>query len=663
MSQAQHDVGLVLAEIARACQMEIPELPESAIVSVASLAGGTKARVLLARELVDKPDLLTSGRSDASPTAHKLIIGLRVLGFEKLQLPRCSVCGRAKALPHRDGLGGKRCGTCNKHATTPPCTNCGRVVLGGYRILDGAPYCKSCWSRDPRSHEKCISCGQARAPAVRTHEGPVCEHCYSAPNVACVNCGKLRPSVARREGHSLCISCYHSLRRYPRTCSRCGERRLAPYLSAEGPICRSCAGQGDLGRCAGCGSDQRRLNGVYCSVCTIPKFLRQLISDNSGAVKTELIKLERYLLRDPDRADAVLRWIQRSPMAQVVHEMAAGRTPISLRAVAEIPATGATGYFAALLMESGVVPTENFERVRLEVWEEKFFASLPNPANRKVLQRYAAWVVNPRFPNGGHLSTTNESTRHSQSKWHLIAVSDFLAAVNSAGFDLSTLPQRGFDEYVLEHGRKGKDLTPFIRWSKSQHLTKLRSEYPQYTLASPTLSEDERWSWVRDLLTADDVMLSSRVGGLISILYGTAVTRVVSLHCEAVKTRGNDEYLSLGTEPIKLPGAMGSLLRQLMNTVTSHQAEDPIWLFPGRRPGRHITPAALTSPLLERGINIRAAKNVALMTLSREMPASVLADFTGLNIWTAERWSALSGHTWAEYPRLRLPEEPNTRSR
>ncbi len=643
----------VLASIVLAVQLEVPEIPGDIVLLEALQAGPPRARFLLSRELGRKPELLTSGRSDASPTAHNLILALQNRGYGGLELPRCTGCGKSRRLPHSDGNGGKRCGTCNRHAATPPCTRCGRPRKGGYRIIDGEPYCRTCWRNDPRTHETCSSCGEQRAVAERTVSGPICFRCYAPPPMECSLCGDFKPSADRGGGSPLCVRCYGSLRRYPRDCSQCGQRRISPYLTKVGPVCPECAGREGLGSCAGCGCATRRLHGIYCSVCSLPKYLRKVISDDDGVPNEQLLGLESYLLRDSDRADGILTWTYRSPMARVVHEMAAGRMQISLRAVAGLKATGATGYLAALLMESGAVPTENFERVRLEIWEENYFRQLLNPTNRKVLERYSAWVINPRFSGDGHLSTTNQGTLYSQSKWHLIAVADLLAAVDSAGFNLHTLPQRAFDEWVVAHGRKGQNLTSFIRWAKSQKLTQLRSEYHQSHRSAPPISDDERWEWVQGLLKAEDLELSARLVGLLSLLYGTASTRLVALRREAIIVKSGEIFLSLGTEPIKVPKAVGVLLLR----QTEHgrpTAQESEWLFPGQRFGRHITPAAIRNHISKKGINLKSGKSIALISLSRDMPASVLADLTGLDISTATRWAALSGRDWVDYPRARL---------
>ena len=652
------DPDVVLAEIVHACKKEAPELPDSVIASAALLAGGQQARTRFARELASKPDLLTSGRSDASPTAYRLIKNLRARGFENIQLPRCSTCGRTKNLPHKDGNGGKRCGTCNRRAATPDWTSCGEVRKSGYRTINGEPYCVRCWKQDSRSHENCAVCGNLGVIVGRPAHGPVCKRCYSSPPVTCAHCRDDRPAAVRNDGKPLCMKCHQSLRKIPRICSNCGEFRITPYLREEGPTCPSCADQYDRGKCAGCGNDRRPLQGNYCAICVAPRLLRILTSDGNGNPHPRLRVLEHYLLRNPENADAVISWIRRSPMARVVHDMATGHIPISLRAIAEHPATGATGYLAALLMESGVVPTENFDRLRLEIWEEEHFAALPNPANRSLLKQYATWIVNPRFTDVAHLSTKDESLRLRQSKAHLSAVCELLGTLGDLDLDLRTVPQRTFDDYVATHGRAGKQLTPFIRWARTQGLTRLHSEYLKSDLGTSGASDDERWAWAKDLLTTEDIGLDMRVGGLLAIIYGTALTRIVSLQRDAVTLEGDITYLSLGTEPIKLPAALGALLRRLLDTKSGADLENNIWIFKGRRAGRHLTTATIRGPLARRGVNLRAARNVALMSLARDLPPSVLAELLGISIYAAERWSAHSGHDWTDYPRVRLTTGP-----
>ena len=644
----------VLADIVRAFHKMAPSIPTAVVVAATlHVVSDNKARTRVVRQLRGTPELLVSGDSRALPAVNRLIRHLRSEGWTEVEIPRCSDCDRSVQIPHRNGRGGHRCSACNRRTASPPCTHCGRLRPSGYRILDGQPYCTLCWRKDPRSFVECGQCGATRAPARRRDGLILCERCYKPPPLLCSLCDRVRTAAVNRDGTVVCEGCYSGLRQRPRPCTLCDQLRVCPYLSEVGPICAVCADDPTLGRCVDCGAMDRRLTGWRCYACVLPGMVRAVISNHDGNPHPALLPLENFLLRDPARADTIAQWIRRSPMVKVIRQMAGGEFPISLRAVAGLRMTGATGYLAALLMESGVLPTENFDRIRLEVWEEAQFAAIEHAEHRRILQRYAAWVVNPSFSDEGHLSGVDESLRLRRARAHLTTVMDLLNHIGELGMTLDTFPQRAFDEWVAIRGRRGRDATRFMRWARVQRLTRLRSVYEQSGTAAPSFSEDDRWAWVKYLLITEELALSWRVGGLISVVYGTLATRIVSLRRDAVHVTPHDVRLSLGSEPVILPTAMGELVKRLLDTRPAVPSATETWLFPGHRPGRHLTATALKAPLAKRGIRLAGARAVALMTLSRDVPAPVLADLLGISIEAATRWGKLSGHDWADYPRLR----------
>lgn len=144
-------------------------------------------------------------------------------------------------------------------------------------------------------------------------------------------------------------------------------------------------------------------------MCVAARLLRPLISNDEGTAHPQMKALEHYFLRNPVNADAVISWIQRSPMECVVHDMANGNTPISLRAIAERHAASDTGYLAALLMEAGVVPTENSITFDSRYGKKSTYRACRIQPNRSLPKQYAVWIVNPRFADIAHLSTQDES--------------------------------------------------------------------------------------------------------------------------------------------------------------------------------------------------------------------------------------------------------------
>jgi hypothetical protein len=53
--------------------------------------------------------------------------------------------------------------------------------------------------------------------------------------------------------------------------------------------------------------------------------------------------------------------------------------------------------------------------------------------------------------------------------------------------------------------------------------------------------------------------------------------------------------------------------------------------------------------LQRHGISAHAGRNTARLALAAELPASVLADLTGISISTAERWSYWASRDWTSY--------------
>ncbi len=80
------------------------------------------------------------------------------------------------------------------------------------------------------------------------------------------------------------------------------------------------------------------------------------------------------------------------------------------------------------------------------------------------------------------------------------------------------------------------------------------------------------------------------------------------------------------------------------------------WLFPGQSPARPAVDVLFGVRLQRHGIAAHSGRNTARLALAAELPASVLADLTGIGISTAERWSRRAKRDWISY----IASEPLT---
>jgi hypothetical protein len=71
--------------------------------------------------------------------------------------------------------------------------------------------------------------------------------------------------------------------------------------------------------------------------------------------------------------------------------------------------------------------------------------------------------------------------------------------------------------------------------------------------------------------------------------------------------------------------------------------------LPGQSPARPAVDIPFSVRLHRYGIEAHADRNTGRLALAAELPASVLADLTGISISTAERWSLWAKRDWTVY--------------
>jgi hypothetical protein len=148
--------------------------------------------------------------------------------------------------------------------------------------------------------------------------------------------------------------------------------------------------------------------------------------------------------------------------------------------------------------------------------------------------------------------------------------------------------------------------------------------------------------------------LADRVAGLLVLLFAQSFTRVAALRLGAVTCSNGEVAVNLGVHPVPLPAAVASIfsryLERRVNTGTTNTATD--FLFPGCRPGQHVTAFQLTKRMNALGIT-KAERQGALTHLVNEAPAAVVAKATGYSLGSTAARSVLFGPDWADYAALK----------
>lgn len=193
--------------------------------------------------------------------------------------------------------------------------------------------------------------------------------------------------------------------------------------------------------------------------------------------------------------------------------------------------------------------------------------------------------------------------------------------------------------------------------------TNMRVEIGHYAAKSrPTLPQEQRLAWLRELLTGTSESLPCRVAGILLLLYAQPLVRVAALRVDAVninETTGTIA-ISFGKHPVPVPQPFAELLNEHLrnrpNLRTASVTKSP-WLFPGTRAGHHLHPNTIMDRLRSLGLEPLGARNTALDDHLSVTPPPLVADALGYSYQVAFLHADAAGDPWSRYVDQRTEPE------
>jgi len=194
----------------------------------------------------------------------------------------------------------------------------------------------------------------------------------------------------------------------------------------------------------------------------------------------------------------------------------------------------------------------------------------------------------------------------------------------------------------------------FLTWAiDNRHMPKLTLPTLRAPHTSKPITQSQRLTLLRRILTDDRAPIRSRVTGCLMLLYAQPASRIVGLTIDdIIQDDDNQVRIRLGEPPTPVPEPFAGLLlqavsqRENMQTATNPGAR---WLFPGRRAGQPLNAATLQPLIRELGIPSTATRVAALRQLVLQAPAPVIAKALGFHYLTTHRHNIDAGGTWKTY--------------
>ena len=335
--------------------------------------------------------------------------------------------------------------------------------------------------------------------------------------------------------------------------------------------------------------------------------------------------------------------------------------PLTHEAFDALPRSAAAEHLRYLLMHHRIMPGRGNETlVRFEQWLATKISNLPEDGTAQNIERFAAWHHLKRIRDRATDPTVNLETATHAAKQEITEAAKLLIWLRDAyGIGAEGLRQTHIDEYLSSGPSTRKHVRNFVRWLNRQG----RRPYGQLDApfrpahSVPMITQNERIELVRNCLDHNHVITSTRLAGLILLLWAHPINRIVMLSHDDIENAPEGMFLKLGTIPAAIPEPIaemfwhqhqGSENRNTTNTNTK-------WLFPGTRAGRHIHPATLSQRLKVLGIDSQRARNATLRDLTQEVDARTLIDLLGYSPAIIAQHAARSATRMSDYITLKQP--------
>jgi hypothetical protein len=454
-------------------------------------------------------------------------------------------------------------------------------------------------------------------------------------------------------------------------CPNCGHDGVLPgrlNRTDPRPVCMTCAGiPGDY-TCRTCGREGEIYRRGECARCALRDDLCTILLHHPADPAAMETMLE--VLCGVDRPESILTWKRNIQVLQLLGGITSGAIPLT-HAVLDAAGPGRhIEHLRSVLQHHGLLPPRDEHLARFELWLATKLDAITSPTVRGPVEQFATWHHLRRLRGESKPGQGADGPKRAAQQ-EITETIKFLAWLEDThGRTASSCCQQDVDAYLASGPTTRHAIRTFFVWAKSSKINSAVTIGFRQAKTSPTITQDQRLAWLKELLTGDSESLPYRVAGILLLLYAQPLTKIAALQTTAITRVDGETRIALGKEPIPVPEPFASQLNYHLynrpNQQTTGGAIGTPWLFPSSRPGRHVDPQSIMQRLRRLGINLLGSRNTALRELVFEIPPPVVAEMLGYSDQVTQRYAAEAGNTWARYvsttDRTNTPSKPPGRT-
>ncbi|WP_440711752.1 site-specific recombinase [Herbiconiux sp. YIM B11900] len=458
---------------------------------------------------------------------------------------------------------------------------------------------------------------------------------------------------------AICGACFTAGVRTRGVCASCGDHRLLPgRTGAGGAICRDCAGITTNMTCDRCGTEAERFRHGNCIRCILHDELSAILRPNDPPD----LRLRRLVetLAASARPESIHTWMRGRGTALALAQLG-NRTVTLDHASFDSRSSPALEHIRDILIHHHMLPALPDKHLAgFERWLQVRLSELaPRPHVHQPVEQFARWHHLKRLhsPDPAQAMVTATLT----ARQEITETEKFLIWLDvTHGLTVAELRQGHVDEYLSTGTSTRNHIRTFLHWNSRNQGSHRRVTAPyRKALSNPLITQEQWIELVANCLAFDQVTLSTRIAGLIQLLWAQPLNKITRLTVAAIQTRPTGMRIQLGENASDIPESITEVfwayLTDRGNQQTVNTGTD--WLFPGYRAGHPISPNTLSIRLRVLGIDAQRARNTALRDLAHQLDARSLADLLDYSPQTLALHAARAGTPMSDYIDLKRRDQ------
>ena len=354
-----------------------------------------------------------------------------------------------------------------------------------------------------------------------------------------------------------------------------------------------------------------------------------------------------------DRPESILTWKRNVLVLELLGGIASGAIPLTHDGLTAAGSGRHIDHLRSILQHHGLLPERDEHLARFEVWLAAKLDAIDSPTVRTPVGQFATWHHLRRLRTESKPGQATDGPKRS-AKQEITETIKFLTWLEDThGRTINDCAQQDVDEYLISGPTTRHSIRTFFIWAKKSKINVAVHIGFRQAKTTPTITQEQRLAWLKELLTGDSESLPYRVAGVLLLLYTQPLTKIAALQSTAITHTDGETRIVLGKEPLPVPEPFASQLNyhryNRPNLRTAGGAIGTPWLFPSIRPGRHIDPQAIMQRLRALGVNLLGSRNTALQELVSEIPAPLVAEMLGYSDQVTQKHAAEAGTTWSRY--------------